>query len=78
MLQRLGRWLRAAGYDTLIARNAESDYELLRQALDEGRLLITRDRELAKHRRAAGTDLTSQLAAVDTANPDPHFIRIQS
>lgn len=55
MLQRLGRWLRAAGYDTLIARDAESDYQLLRQAIDEGRLLITRDRELAEHRRAAGT-----------------------
>ncbi len=55
MLQRLGRWLRAAGYDTLIARDAEADYELLRQALDDGRLLITRDRELTQHRRAPGT-----------------------
>lgn len=55
MLQRLGRWLRAAGYDTLIARDAQDDYQLLCQAIEEGRLLITRDRGLAEHRRASGT-----------------------
>lgn len=55
MLQRLGRWLRAAGYDTLIAEDAEADYYLLRQALAEGRYLITRDRKLIEHRRAPGT-----------------------
>lgn len=54
MLQRLGRWLRAAGYDTLIAQDAEADYWLLRRAIDEGRLLVTRDRELLDHRRAPG------------------------
>ena len=55
MLQRLGSWLRAAGYDTLIAKDGQDDYRLLRQAIDEGRLLITRDRELSRHRRAQGT-----------------------
>lgn len=55
MLQRLGSWLRAAGYDTLIAKDAEDDYQLLRRAIDKGRLLITRDKELASHRRAGGT-----------------------
>jgi len=55
MLQRLGRWLRAAGYDTRIATHAEADYYLLRQAIDEGRLLLTRDRKLLEHRRAPGT-----------------------
>jgi uncharacterized protein with PIN domain len=54
MLQRLGRWLRAAGYDTVIAVNATPDYYLLRQAIDEGRVLITCDRKLMEHRRAAG------------------------
>ncbi len=52
MLQRLGRWLRTAGYDTVIATDAKPDYYLLRQAIDEGRLLITRDRELSQHRSA--------------------------
>jgi uncharacterized protein with PIN domain len=55
MLQRLGRWLRAAGYDTLIAGDSESDYYLFRRALDDGRYLITRDRKLSEYRRAEGT-----------------------
>ena len=54
-LQRLGSWLRAAGYDTLIETDGRSDYELLKQALAEERLLITRDRKLSEYRRAPGT-----------------------
>lgn len=54
MLQRLGNWLRAAGYDTLIETDGRSDYELLRQAIDEERQLITRDQKLMEHRRAPG------------------------
>lgn len=54
MLQRLGNWLRAAGYDTLIETNGRNDYELLRQAIDEDRYLITRDQKLMEHRRAPG------------------------
>lgn len=48
MLQRAGRWLRAAGYDVAIAECGESDAQLLAQARREGRLLLTRDRELAQ------------------------------
>ena len=55
MLQRLGNWLRAAGYDTFIETDGRSDYELLRQAIDEQRYLVTRDQKLMEHRRAAGT-----------------------
>ncbi|MEJ2142667.1 MAG: DUF5615 family PIN-like protein [Gammaproteobacteria bacterium] len=54
MLQRLGNWLRAAGYDTLVESDGRSDYDLLRQAIDEGRYLITRDQKLMEHRRAPG------------------------
>jgi len=54
-LQRLGRWLRAAGYDTEFARESDSEYYRLRQAINEGRLLITRDPKLTELRRAAGT-----------------------
>ncbi|MGD8484818.1 MAG: DUF5615 family PIN-like protein [Thioalkalispiraceae bacterium] len=54
MLQRLGNWLRAAGYDTVIEVDGRSDYEILRQAIDEGRYLVTRDRKLMEHRRAKG------------------------
>ncbi len=52
MLIRLGRWLRAAGYDTEIAGDAIADRLLLDHAIREGRLLITRDRKLAEHRGA--------------------------
>ena len=54
MLQRLGRWLRAAGYDTRIATQATADYYLLRLAIGEGRLLLTCDRKLLEHRRSPG------------------------
>lgn len=47
MLQGVGRWLRAAGYDTLIASNSEHDARLLQRARDEGRWLVTRDRQLS-------------------------------
>ncbi|NGX42876.1 MAG: hypothetical protein K940chlam7_01164 [Chlamydiae bacterium] len=43
MLVRLGRWLRAAGYDTAIIETSISDREVLDIALKEGRYLITRD-----------------------------------
>lgn len=46
MLQSLGRWLRAAGYDTFIA-SGESDDELLAVCAAEARVLVTRDRRLA-------------------------------
>lgn len=52
MLARLGRWLRAAGYDTLIAEDVADDRVLLETALTQGRVLLTRDRELAGRRRA--------------------------
>lgn len=46
MLQKLGRWLRAAGYDTAIATNGADDLLLLAQAAAEDRILLTRDRRL--------------------------------
>jgi len=54
MLSRLGRWLRAAGYDTVIAETGQPDRQLIEQALRERRLLLTRDRKLTEFRRAAG------------------------
>lgn len=53
-LQRLARWLRAAGHDTLITTNPKVDYPLLCQAIDDDRLLLTRDKRLCDHRRAQG------------------------
>ncbi len=53
MLVRLGRWLRAAGYDTLIQEGG-SDRSMLYAAVREDRLLVTRDRKLQEFRGAAG------------------------
>jgi len=53
MLSRLGRWLRAAGYDTVIAGAGQPDRQLLEQALHESRILLTRDRKLAEFRHAS-------------------------
>jgi uncharacterized protein with PIN domain len=44
MLMRLGRWLRAAGYDTEIAEPDASDRDILEKAKKEKRYLITRDK----------------------------------
>ena len=47
MLKGLGRWLRAAGYDTAIAAGGLADRDLARRCALEGRVLLTRDRHLA-------------------------------
>lgn len=52
MLQRAGRWLRAAGYDVLIAEQGQTDRDLIALARREGRLLLTRDRGLIDYRDA--------------------------
>lgn len=48
MLGRLARLLRSAGHDTALASGGAPDADLLAQANAEGRLLLTRDRDLAK------------------------------
>jgi uncharacterized protein with PIN domain len=53
MLQGIGRWLRAAGYDTAIAREGLADADLLAQARAENRVLLTCDRALAAQSGAA-------------------------
>ena len=46
MLGSLARWLRMLGYDTAYAKDLD-DEEIIRLAKDEGRTIVTRDRELA-------------------------------
>ncbi len=48
-LGRLARWLRFAGYDARW-RNAWRDAELVALAADEGRIVLSRDRDLLMHR----------------------------
>lgn len=44
-LGRLAKWLRTLGYDTLFYSTI-SDQELIKKALDEGRIILTRDNHL--------------------------------
>lgn len=66
MLARLGRWLRAAGYDTVIAGPGLDDRTLVAQALSEGRRLLTRDRKMLEFRGAADTVLLLANGDMDT------------
>ena len=47
MLRGLGRWLRVAGYETVIAAGGLSDRLLARRCAEEDRVLVTKDRHLA-------------------------------
>jgi uncharacterized protein with PIN domain len=49
MLGTLAKWLRLLGYDTAYD-NVADDHELARRARAEGRVLLTRDHELANRR----------------------------
>lgn len=53
MLGTLARWLRVLGVDSAFASGADDD-ELVRRALDENRVLLTRDRRLAERRLLRG------------------------
>jgi len=70
MLGSLGKWLRLLGYDTVIARD-EPDAVLVRQARAEDRVILTRDRQLARRRGVrvfliTEDDLEAQLYQVAT------------
>ena len=74
MLGPLVRYLRFMGYDTLAATELgpggpREDSELLRLAADEGRVLLTRDRELAGRGGVLvrGDDVLGQIAALARA-----------
>jgi uncharacterized protein with PIN domain len=47
MLRGLGRWLRVAGYDTLIAEGGLPDRLLAARCAQDDRILLTKDRQLA-------------------------------
>lgn len=52
MLGQLCRYLRAAGYDALLAQNGESDAALLRQCHAEHRHFLTQDALVREHKAA--------------------------
>lgn len=52
MLAGLARWLRAAGYDTVLVVNGVDDRALMAEAIDDDRLILTRDRKFLERRDA--------------------------
>jgi len=64
MLQGIGRWLRAAGYDTAIASRGADDDDLLAQARADQRVLLTCDRSLA------GRAAPGRVVLLPTESPD--------
>jgi uncharacterized protein with PIN domain len=74
MLARLARLLRAAGYDADLAAGGERDTPLLQRARAEGRVLVTRDRQLAARAAPAAVllradGLDAQARALAAALP---------
>lgn len=53
MLGTLAKWLRLVGYDVAYSRDADDD-DLVRRAVREDRILLTRDNILAKRRLLRG------------------------
>lgn len=54
MLARLARYLRAAGYDTLLAEGHERDADLVDIAVAQARWLLTLDRQIPEHKAGRG------------------------
>lgn len=57
MHARLGRYLRAAGYDTTIAADGTDDRTMISEAVSEGRILLTGDRHILSHRASRDTQV---------------------
>jgi uncharacterized protein with PIN domain len=84
MLGTLAKWLRLLGYDTLYPKNLK-DVDLVEMARKEGRVLLTRDKEIPKRKISRDVkiilisqeDLQMQLTEVFTSiglKPDPEKI----
>ncbi len=65
MLSGFARWLRAAGYDTASQSPQDSDRVLVARAVAEDRVILTRDRQIAEHRAAAGRVLVLHGDSLD-------------
>jgi uncharacterized protein with PIN domain len=65
MLAGLGRWLRIAGYDTVIAAGGCRDCDLVEQAHAEQRILLTRDRRLVEIRQAGDRTIVLNGNGID-------------
>lgn len=64
MLGKLATWLRLTGHDTMYSTRMHDD-DLLRIALEQGRVLLTSDAILARHGLDAGVDAMLVRGTVD-------------
>ena len=65
MLGQLCRYLRAAGYDTLLASNGYPDRVLLQRCHDEGRFFLTQDQLIREHKAARNIALILPQGDID-------------
>lgn len=65
MLARLARYLRAAGLDATLAGPSVADAQILREAADEARWLLTADREIMAHKAAGGRVIQLPFGSLD-------------
>ena len=63
---KLAKWLRMMGYDALFF-NGSNDSHMVRKALDEGRVILTRDTQIVKRRVVT----SGQLKVILLASDDP-------
>jgi uncharacterized protein with PIN domain len=70
---KLARWLRMMGYDTLFFKDIE-DGRLVDMAMKEGRVVVTRDTQIAKRRVAANGSLRVILTRDD--DPRKQLLRV--
>jgi hypothetical protein len=76
--QRLARWLRLCGYDTALAK-AQLVSDLYRQAFNEGRIIVTRNRQVGAGRMVRAVHLTGHgLAAQLRQIREEMGIRLES
>lgn len=65
MLARLARYLRAAGLDTTLADSSASDAQILREAINQDRWLLTADRKIMEHKNANGRAILLPFGSLD-------------
>ena len=66
MLTGLARWLRAAGYDTEVCDPAVADRKVLERAINDNRILITRDQKLLEMRNAENSVIWLNCNNIDS------------
>lgn len=66
MLARLARYLRAAGIDTTLADASATDAQILREAIDQDRWLLTTDRKIMDHKAARDRVIQLPFGSLDT------------